>query len=70
MHVETVKFVNAEQAKLYNIYKNTKLLKRMRPYGLTKYAETLIYDPTTSASKSVDINNRIRKLQSMPSDST
>jgi len=25
MHGETFKFVNAQQAKLYNLYKNTKL---------------------------------------------
>jgi len=30
MHSETLKFVNAQQAKPYNIYRNTKLMKLLK----------------------------------------
>ena len=51
MRGETVKFTTAQQAKPYNIYKNTnlKLLKKIPLYGSIRYAGTTLCDLNTSA---------------------
>jgi hypothetical protein len=56
-HSETIKFVGAQQAKLDNTYKNTKLklLKTNTAIWFNKICRDLNYNPNTLASKSTDV---------------